>query len=171
MQSRPPITLLQTLRLIPISDENSMRLAAEILCLGCNNPFFKFDRKIFKCDWKMASGPSLLTFQSDARPAVYARLCATQRCRDDQAKCNGGSDQTRDMKLAHVDMCIGKGTEPTPKERDASCLVLSVDAASLKATSTASTSAKPSMSWALKVSVPLSNASHTVVAITSQPAP
>jgi hypothetical protein len=55
-----------------------------------------------------------------------------------------------DVKTTHVDARVGEGAEPAAVELDGG---------------SASTSANPSISWASKVSVPISNASRAVVVI------
>ena len=86
---------------------------------------------------------------------VRPRECALLDC-----------DVVDNMKAVHVDVCVGEGAEPAA--------VNSMQAAfpsprnppgASKTTSSASTSANPSISWALNVSVPLSNASRAVIVI------
>ena len=75
-------------------------------------------------------------------------------------------DIAGDVRVADLDVRVGEGAEPAGVELGAGRLSLAVDPAGARKTaSSASTLVNPSMSWALKVSVPFSNASRTVIAI------
>ena len=75
-------------------------------------------------------------------------------------------DVAGDVKAVHVDVRVGEGTEPAAVEFDAGAFPWPRNPPGVsKTTSSASASANPSISWELKVSVPLSNAWRAVIVI------
>jgi hypothetical protein len=75
-------------------------------------------------------------------------------------------DVSGDVDVVDLDVRVREGAEPAGEEPGTGRLPSPViPPGARKTTSSASTPVKPSMSWALNVSVPFSNASRTVIAI------